>query len=104
MRSDEDVELAEFALNLAKHLGDRFWTCYVGLNDEAIGTTLADLGKRIVRRALVLVVMNCDLDASLRQFQRDSSSDAARTPGDQCVFSIDCHIKLPGLRDLITSR
>src|SRR5438876_4525543 len=47
--ADEDVELAEFALNLAKHLGDRFWTCYVGLNDEAIRTAIADLGKRIVQ-------------------------------------------------------
>src|SRR5439155_21160145 len=90
-------ELGGCALTVPRHLGGWVWRCEVGLNDAAIRTSFADVRARVLCRSLILIIMNRGLDAVLRQFQCDSSSEPARTPRDQCVLSIECHITLPGL-------
>src|SRR5712691_9563434 len=94
----ENVELPELSLQLAKHVGDLFWTGYIGVHQDTIGPTRADLVKRLFRGPFVLVVVNRDLHAMLRQGQRNSSPDAARAASDQCVLSIRRHMNLLGLR------
>jgi hypothetical protein len=40
--------------------------------------------------------MNRNLDAVLRQFQRNASTNPARASGDQRVFSCERHVNLLG--------
>ena len=90
----EDVELLELRLHLAKHLLDLFGARHVGLHDESVRIPLANLGKRIVGGALVLVIVDGDLHSLLRQLQRNSSTNATRASGDQSVFRIRRHMDL----------
>jgi hypothetical protein len=93
--ADEDVELPELRSHLAKHPGQLFRARHVGLDHDAIGTALADLGKRLAGGALVLIVMDRDLDSVLSQLQRNSSTDASRASSDERVFPIERHTTLP---------
>jgi len=89
--ADENVEVAELRLQLAKHLRDLFGLRHVGLHEETIGAAFADLLERLFRRSLVLEVVNADFDATLRQCRSNPSPDSARTASDQRRFSIEGH-------------
>src|SRR5207237_8925190 len=84
----EDIELAEFHLDLAEHGDDLFRTPHIGLYHQTIGAAFADLAKRVVCSSLVLEIMDSYLDAARRQFQGDSSTNSTGASGDQRVFSV----------------
>src|SRR5439155_19802566 len=89
----EDVELLELLLALAEHLLDLFGARHIGLYDESVRIASADFGKRVVGGTLVLVIVDGDLHALLRQLQRNPSTDATRASGYQGIFRIG-HIDL----------
>ena len=90
----EYVELAEIRPHLAEHLGDLLGLPHVGLHGEALGPAPADLGQRVFRRRLVLVVMDGHLDTRFGQLQRDASADSARASGDQRMSTLQRHVHL----------
>src|SRR5439155_2675139 len=89
--ADEDVELAELALHPSEHAGDVVGAAHVGLDDEAVGAALFDLGEGVLRRRFILAVIDRDLDALPGELERNAPADAARASGDQCVFPFVRH-------------
>jgi hypothetical protein len=63
----ENVELSELVLQLAKDVSNLCRIRHIGLHRQAIGSALADLSERVFRGGFILVVVNCDFDAILRQ-------------------------------------
>src|SRR5437899_10330791 len=72
---------------------DLYGALHIGMHDESVRIASADFGKRVVGGTLVLVIVDGDLHALLRQLQRNSSTNAARASGDQGLFRIG-HIDL----------
>jgi hypothetical protein len=94
--ADQDIERPELRANLADHLGDLFGARHIGLDDQTIGAEPADLRERVVRSTLILIVMDRNLGPVLRQFQRNSSTNPARSSSDQRMFSCERHVNLLG--------
>ena len=69
--------------------------CDVGLDDETSGAVLPDHGQGVVGRRRVLIIVNGDVDATLRQLERDPAADATRATRDQGVFALEYHTSLP---------
>jgi len=55
---------------------------YVSLNHEAVGTTLADLGQRVLRCRFIPIVMDRYFGAFFGKLQRDSATNASRASRD----------------------
>ena len=63
----------------------------VGLDDESVRASRADLLERQFCRRFVAQVVDGHVNAVFRELQRDAASDASRTPGDECMPCRDRH-------------
>ena len=81
---DEDVERTEGRPHLREHSGNVLGDCHIGLDQHRLGATIAQQAGGLLGGLFVLLEMDADpRDAAACEFQRDASSDPARTAGDQ---------------------
>jgi hypothetical protein len=73
----EDVEASELAPHAADQALDLRRLADVGLDGESVGAARSDLLERGLRRGLVFQVIDRDVDAMIRELQRDAAADAA---------------------------
>ena len=81
-RGYKNVQSSEFLFRPTKHPTNVVRLTNIALNNEPIGSEPAHFGKRIVGGNFIGAVVDCYLDALLRQPQRDPSAFASRAAGN----------------------
>jgi hypothetical protein len=75
-----DVQPAELVSDLVEHPLDVLGARDVGLDHAPLGTTPAHLRQGLVRRVGLRVIVHGDVDAALRELERDAPPDPRELP------------------------
>ena len=85
----KNVQRTKLRFDAPKHSGDFFHPADIRLHDETFRAAFPNSCESYLRCGLILIVVDSNLRAALRELDCDSTTNSSGATRNQCIFSLE---------------